>query len=411
MIKRLICLLLLNGVIQAMVFDNRFLPLYLKPFTRRWDAPSHMRLQPFFMQADRGFSELERLNIPDIFGSYDLIKLTNALVKRGLENPLRSDFLAEPSIPWRRKGRIDAQGLAFLYEQYLGRCISVGVNALFAHVASRHEFLLRGDDDGSNQRDRPQGDREYLFAVKEKIHRELGIAPAFFNRTGFGDIDLYLRFGSWWDYTLKFRRIESGIKLGVLIPTAAETPLANPAAIPLGGERHWGAYIGLESEFEVKEDMRVGLMFRASKRFARTSLQRLPLDDEPSNYGALIGPLRVDPGWTFVFNPTFSLEGLREGFGVAAQYILVSHLRDRVTDMRPAKERALVAANLGPLAARSSWGAEYVSIGAFYDFGKVRECPTLYPKISAYWDMPVNWLVSKRASKTNSVSLMVELDF
>ena len=52
-----------------------------------------------------------------------------------------------------------------------------------------------------------------------------------------------------------------------------------------------------------------------------------------------------------------------------------------------------------------------MTVGAFYDFGRVWDCPRLYPKISAYWDIPVNWLVSKRASKTNSVSLMVEFDF
>ncbi len=406
MIKRLICVALVGGSLQAMVFDNRFLPLFLKPFIRRLDAPSHFRLQPFFMQADRGISELSRLNIPDIYGPYDLVNLSQALVDKGFANPLRSDFIARAALPWGRRGRIDAQGLAFLYEQYLGKCFSVGINALFAHVSSRHEFLVR--DEIAKL---PIGDREYLFAVKEKIHRELGIVPALYSHTGLGDIDLYLRFGSWWDYTLKFRRVEGGIKAGLLIPTASATPLANPAAIPLGGEKHWGAYIGLESEVEVKEDMRVGIMARAIKRFSRTSLQRMPVADEPSNYGALIAPLKVDPGWTFVFNPTFSLEGLREGFGVAAQYTLVAHLRDRFTDMRPEKERQLLETKLGPVAARSSWGMEYVTIGAFYDFGKVRECPTLIPKISAYWDSPVNWLVSKRSSKTNSVSLMIELDF
>ncbi len=404
MLKRLVCILLISGVARAMVFDNRFLPLFFKTFTRRCDAPSHMRFQPFFMHADRGVSDLNKLMIPDIYGPYDLVSLSNALVLKGFENPLRSDFVARSSIPWTRKGRIAAQGLAFFYEQYLGYGCSAGFDALFAHVASRHEFLLRGAEEQL-----PPGDQEYLFAVKEKVHRELGLEPALFNHTGFGDIDLYLRFGSWWDYILKFRRIESGIKVGLYIPTAKATSLNNPASIPLGGEKHWGAYVDLSTDFEVKEDMRVGLMFRAIKRFARTCLQRLPVADEPSNYGALIGPLRVDPGWTFVFNPTFSIDGLREGLGFAAQYTLVSHLHDRLTDMRPEIERARLATTLAPVAARSSWGMEYVSIGAFYDFGKVKDC--LYPKISAYWDMPVNWLVSKRSSKTNCVSLMVELDF
>ena len=60
--------LLMYGTVQAMTFDNRFLPLLLKPFNRRCDAPSHFSVQPFFMNADRAFHEASRLSIPDIDG-------------------------------------------------------------------------------------------------------------------------------------------------------------------------------------------------------------------------------------------------------------------------------------------------------------------------------------------------------
>ena len=52
--------------------------------------------------------------------------------------------------------------------------------------------------------------------------------------------------------------------------------------------------------------------------------------NEPSLYGAVKGSLQVDPGWTFVFNPYVTFEGLREGFGAKAQYTLISHLRDQI---------------------------------------------------------------------------------
>ncbi len=407
MIKgRLILALLTCGAAQAMVFDNRFLPLYLKPFTRRADAPSHFRLQPFFMFADRSFSDTEHVHIPDIDGSYDSLDIARGLVAKGCENPLRSDFQSRATLPWNRRGRIDAQGLAFLLEFGLTRHFSVGINTLFGHVASRHEFFLSGAD-----AQLPVGDREYLFAVKEKMHKELGIAPAFFNHTGFGDVDLYARIGDRWDYTLKCRRIETGLKVGILAPSAAARPFNNPAGIPLGGERHWGAYVALESEWELKEDLIVGIQARASKRFEKTRISRMPVGNEPLPYGAIVGPLTVNPGWTFVFNPYFSVEGLREGFGLKAQYTLVSHLKDTLHDARPVEMREKLPACLTRAAALSSWGMEHVTVGAFYDFGKVRECPNLYPKISAYWDIPVHWLVSKRAAKTNSVSLMFELDF
>lgn len=137
----------------------------------------------------------------------------------------------------------------------------------------------------------------------------------------------------------------------------------------------------------------------------------MPVDCEPANYGAIVGPLSVNPGWTFVFNPYVSVEGLREGFGLKAQYTLVSHLRDRFSDARSADEQERLPSKLGRIQELSSWGMEHVTIGAFYDFGLVKESPCLYPKISAYWDIPVNWLVSKRSAKTSSVSLMFELNF
>lgn len=406
MIKRLFFVTVLVSTAQAMVFDNRFLPLLLKPFTRRCDALSHVRVQPFFMHADRAFSDGFRLSIPDIEGVYDQRVLARALVATGHEEPLRSDFRSRTSIPWRRRGRLDAQGLAFLYEQALTDWLSVGFDALFAHISMRHEFLLRGPEGRL-----PEGDRNYLFSVKDKMHRDLGVTPALFSHTGFGDIDFYFRIGKMWHYTLKFRRIDAGFKMGILAPTAKARNLKNPAAIPLGGDKHWGIYGDLHSEWEFKEDLSAGLMLRASKRFEKTRTMRMPLLNEPTQYGAIVGPVRVDPGWTFVFNPYVSLSGLRRGFGLKALYTLVAHLNDTFSDKRPASVQRRLPSRLAAIESCSSWGAEHVSVGAYYDFGRVWDCPTLYPKISAYWDIPVNWLVSKRASKTNSVSLMVEFDF
>ena len=98
--------------------------------------------------------------------------------------------------------------------------------------------------------------------------------------TGLGDSDLYFRMAIVGKYTCKFRRIDAALRCGLIIPTANETPINNPAAVPLGGERHWGAYIGLDGEFEFKEDLIGGIQFRASKRFSRTNIRRMPFGGE-----------------------------------------------------------------------------------------------------------------------------------
>ncbi len=71
------------------------------------------------MHADRAFEDEGVSSIPDIDGSYDQQVLARALVATGFPEPLRSDFRLASTIPWSRRGRLDAQGVAFLYEQSL----------------------------------------------------------------------------------------------------------------------------------------------------------------------------------------------------------------------------------------------------------------------------------------------------
>jgi hypothetical protein len=404
MIKRLIMVSFFVGWCQAMVFDNRFFPLLFKPYSLKDDSRSRFTIQPFFMQADRAFSEVSRLNIPDICGHYDQRVLAQTFPLIGQPDPLRSDFQLRTAIPWIRVGRLDAQGVALRYEHAFHDCFSVGFDTLFMHAAMRHEFLFSDVESRL-----PLGDKNYLLQSKEQINQALGLCPPLFSKTGFGDIDLYMKFHWGWDYLFKCRRIDSAFKLGLLIPSAQERNIDNPASVPFGGNRHWGVYGSLESEWELRENLTLGLMGRVSKRFKRSDTMRLPLLTEPPEYGALKAPVSVDPGWTFVFNPYVRLEEIREGLGFEVLYYLVAHLEDRVVDNRTPAQKKALPSNVCSLEGCSSWGAEYVSIGAFYDFGEVGNC--IRPKLSAYWDIPVGWLVSKRAAKTNSVSLMVELEF
>ena len=104
------------------------------------------------------------------------------------------------------------------------------------------------------------------------MNQLLGLSPALYNHTGMGDTDLYFRVGSCWDYVLKCWSIQAAFKVGLLVPTATATPLTNPAAIPLGGEKHWGMYLGIENEVELKADLSWVDEFRASKRFQKNEI-------------------------------------------------------------------------------------------------------------------------------------------
>jgi hypothetical protein len=403
-----ICLLSAASVVHGMTFDNRFFPLYLKPYMHRVDTLSHVRAQPLFMHAERSFGDLDDIGLPEIGGKYDQVEIARALRKTGCVqgDPFRSDLRGLTSIPWRRDGVLDSEGLALSYEQALNCNFSLGGSLLFMHINARHQFFI----DPSCTITFAQGDREYLDLLKQQFHGLLGVTPPLFKHTYFGDVDFYGRFNLAWDYTLKMRRIDFGLFLGGIAPTGGRRFLDNPASIAIGGDKHWGMYGGFDSDIELREDWHFGLMARVIKRFAKSQLYRMPVLQEPEQYGAVVGRFRVDPGVTIVVAPFARLEGMRDGFGVQAGYTLVNHFRDKIVDERQNKT---VTVNIPAVEARSSWGLEHVTVQAFYDFGKCRDTDSTgyYPVVSAAWDIPTHWIVSKRAYNTNSVSLMVEVDF
>ena len=399
------------NMLNGMIYDNRYFPLYLKPIERKPCSFGHIQVQPFFMRADSAQGELEHIPIPDINGTYDLVQVINSLLKVGTleENPLRSDLQGISTLPFKREGRIDSQGIAFFYEVPLWYNFALGTSFLFMHVNSRVEFCLdRSCLEVGN------GDRQYLFDLNGKLDQVLGVTPPIYNQTVFGDTDLYLRWSCSFPYFFKFRDVGLAFKLGSIIPSSPITPYNNPAAVPVGGQKHWGVYLDLENRYEIKEDWFVGLMFRAIKRLPRTSQGHFPVLFEPYNYGALIGENDINPGWTFVFNPSVRLDGLRDGFGLTALYTLVSHLQNIVnisavqgTQCNTVNTQD-IALNLENQSFRSSWGMEYVTLGAYYDFSKTRDYGKLLPMISFYWDVPVDWLVSKRSARTNAMSFTVD---
>ena len=67
-----------------------------------------------------------------------------------------------------------------------------------------------------------------------------------------------------------------------------------------------------------------------------------------------------------------------------------------------------VPAHICQLANHSSWGSDYLSIGAFYDFGYDKDAAKHAPIISLFVDVPFHGLVAEYTSRTHSVSLRIE---
>jgi hypothetical protein len=118
---------------------------------------------------------------------------------------------------------------------------------------------------------------------------EAGFCGAHAHERGIGDMDFYVRLGNYWEYTLKCRSIQAGGRVGILIPTAKPRDIRYPAAIPFGGDRHWGVYGAVDATFELREDLKVGIYARANQRFSRIVCTRIPLGCEAENMAAMVG--------------------------------------------------------------------------------------------------------------------------
>ncbi|MBI2775211.1 hypothetical protein HYX58_04365 [Candidatus Dependentiae bacterium] len=393
--------------LRAMVFDNRYFPLFPHTFSRTPAKRTYASADAFFMLAHNATDEEDiTFGIPEIWGRYDLIKLANAFVLLGNANPLAPDFDQFSSIIYNMSGAIDSQGIEWAYEHRFTKHFSIGFNAFFMHLFSRINFRL--DDQLIRQYGLSEDQILQLDQIRRQLQNSLGFEPTKSSTVGFSDIDLYFRFGKIWEYFLKFKRIDLGIRGGMMINTGKKRDVNNPASLPYGGNGFFGLYLAGDAEFELKEDWKAGLYVRMSKRFARTFPNRIPIANEQPLFGAVLGDLRVDPGLTFAISPYARVEDIRDGLGGQLQYTAVVHYDDLYVDKR---ENPIPSATLQALNDRSDFGSEYFTVNLFYDFSRVRKPHWCAPIVQLQWDMPVSVLAAKRVSKTQRFSLGLLLSF
>lgn len=393
----------------SMVYDNRYFPLYGRTYSRTKERPSAFIPDIFITTANSAFEDDEDSSgIPEIFGIFDQNKLANAIELIKGTNPLQAEFpqLIGRKIKWGMDGKIESQGVAFGYHQQLTDYLSFGASWFFMHVFSRINF-----DMSESERNSLNLSPEQVVAldgVRRSMFDCVGLEAPKWNRSGISDIDLYFRFGTIWDYLLKFRRIDAGVRAGILIPSGITRDVFNPAAVPFGGNGHWGMYCAGDIELEFMEDWKFGCLVRFSQRFNRTRTERLPIAKEQPLFGAVAGKTSIDPGYTFIFSPYLRLEDIRDGLGVQVRYTVIAHGDDLIRDKR---ENPANCATLELWNNRTNWTSEYLTFNVFYDFARVRQENCNGPIVSLMWDLPVQFYLTERVSKTYRVSFGVKFNF
>ncbi|MCK5632518.1 hypothetical protein KAH94_02125 [bacterium] len=401
--------LLFSAPMFSMVRDNRWFPLFPKVHSRTKEKPSCFSANVFFTTGDQAYDKNEnRVAIPALFGTYDQNKLGQALALVGKNNPLPDEFRGT-SILWDVFGKVQGQGVSLSYEQELFNPVSVGFSWFLMNVYSRQEFCLKKGEVGFPFKE--AGDLLQLEEARRAMHKELGLCQAQSSRTGMGDFDFYVRVGKMWDYELKCRAIDVGLSLGALMPAGLSSDIDNAAAVPFGGNGHWGAYLRADAEFELREDQKFGFSLFGSKRFKKNTCMRLPVAGEHPFFGALVAPVQINPGYTFVFSPYVSIENLRKGLGARIGLHLTKHTQDSYCDLRTSKEQDALSVKKDNLLCFSEWCSDYATVDIFYDFGKVDVEKNYKPTIMFSWDIPFMTFVAKNNIITHRVSFGLQVKF
>lgn len=387
----------------AMVYDNQFIPLLRRTRIDVDGCPSLFAIDLFADTASSAYGPGEdQVGLPDIYGVFDQGQLGISMNRAGLPNPMRTDW-QDFKVLWDMNGKLQTQGIFFTLHKDITDWVSCGASWMFMRANARHEFGL-----GKHDLELGRSDFLQLDENRREMFEVLGLRENNSAQVGFGDVDAYLRVGHMWDYTLKFKRIDAGGSLGVLIPSGMKHEPNHPTSIPFGGNGHWGMYGAIDALFELKDDLKAGLYLRFSKRFPKTQCQRMPAGCEPIIFGALCGPARINPGFTFVFNPFVVLENLRDGLGLGIYYNVTVHQKDSWKDERADKS---VPALLESATHFSRWRSEYITLNAFYDFGKVRALREFDPILTLNWDVPVRFLIAQNVFKTYRLALGVQFAF
>jgi hypothetical protein len=410
---------------QAMVWDNRYLPLIQYPYISVPGKESHLTGDFFITTGSKAADDRDRdIGIAELSGPFDQSQLAYSFVLAGMPDPLTPGLL-DGELPWTMAGKLQTQGFALSYRQALFSGFSFGLYWLAMRSNSSIDFFFNASKASSVTPVLTESDIVALDQVRRQMLADLGLSCNHVQQGGSGDTEIYLRWFDRYEYAFKLRSLEYAFRFGVLAPTGVRRNINKPASIPFGGNGHWGVYISGDGEFEIKEDWKIGVLLRLSKRFARTREERMPVlhppnqipndptkvtipESEPQIFGVITGPARVNPGFTEIFSVYGQWEGIRDGLGVRVQYSLINHNRDHWTDERLDKT---IPVNLEQVERRSNWASEYITLAAFYDFNRDSlEC-TYRPIVRGAWDIPFTLLVGHRFVHSYKVSLGLEFNF
>ncbi|MCL4380147.1 hypothetical protein M1466_01465, partial [Candidatus Dependentiae bacterium] len=401
----LVALILVTGFANA-VIDNRYVPIYPRVYRRTPEKPSVGFIAPLFMTAHNARScNGEDIPIQGLYREYNLANVNRAMLTVGLNNPLMlTEWYNFSELIFDNTSHLQAQGFSFGYEQSLGCHFSIG--GYGALLATSSTLLFRPSQKLNRNLSIFEGDNRF-------IGRELGVERAFYNvdsvlclnagevtEIGLSDIELYVRYGITRDYWLRCRRVDFGIRLGMITATGKERNILQPASLPFGGNGHVGLFIQQDAEFELKQDIIIGWWVQLLGRFTKVQPQRFIVNGEPFNYGVLAGRADVKPGLTLGVSPYIAMLDIQDGFGARLMYTYVNHFQDTINSLGITCPTTTVQPDIAAMRAASGWTNEYGTVELFYDMTATPKHRPYAPRFFAQLWAPIRIFGAQNVVRT-----------
>ncbi len=344
--------------------------------------------------------------IPELWGPYNLKDVIASLQNvNPSANPVydatgNNDYQGK-SIAYRVRGHVSGYGINLIHEQDLkwhGFQIGASLPVIHLHTTSKYAFDRNNSDaifnsmfltDYEKEKQRQQVDK-----IRRLTHDMLNFTDNEWEKNGFGDLDLHLRWNHIFDHVILMRSIDTNLQIGVIAPTGITSNANYPQSLSFSNNGHWAIYGDWVTAFELKPDWTVGLMLGFEHLFKNTRTLRLAYNQEPTVFSGLIGKVSIDPGFTFKFSPYFTLGNLTDGLDFQFRYTYLRHGKDNWKDVRNDKSipSYLTQGNDSVVQYKkdlSKWSGHYATFQMTYDTKVAMKCHRLDPVFFMTVDMPI----------------------
>ncbi|MFH0898702.1 MAG: hypothetical protein V1855_03930 [bacterium] len=403
---------------------NRYFPFLERSDNYLYRKKSYAHASLFYATASTAFKtgggnagmfELSgKYDLKDVFRSLDEFK--KFTMPKTFSTELNS---FTDKTEFKAEGKIKTRGLTLQYDQDLKwHNLSIGAWLPIVLMNTTGRFNPADKTLSFNE-------KVNLNELRRTIHENLDLRENNWDKGGCGDLDTYLRWNYYAEHKLLMRSFNIDIIAGCLFPTGIKTDPRHFSSVPAMGNGHWGMYVDLAPEFELKQNLKFGFIFGTMYQFKKTKTRRIPMYNEPAIFSPLVGKASIDPGMTFKLSPYLILENLTDGLHFQARYTYLRHNTDTWKDVRTDAEQSnypsyltrkptaditqeKIGANIANKKYLSKWRAHYITLQCLYNSKDALHNLPFDPNIYVMYDLPIN---GRGIGKTHQISLGVELHF